>query len=251
MPVPAKHKGRPPQRPVCRMTQDMTIRAVVFDLDDTLYPERDYVHSGYGAVARHLQDSIGRREDFQGWLWNRFLAGQYDRAFNALSDHFRLGLSEEQIGELVSLYREHSPEIRPGAGIVDLLERLGGRCRLAILSDGLLPAQQLKLDALHIAQFFDTVVFTESLGPQAHKPSPAGFEAVAAKLDVPHDACAYVGDNPAKDFAAPNALGWRTIQYRFDGQIHAHKPALPGGQPQMVVTSPEDILAAIGKVGGQ
>lgn len=233
------------------MTQDRTIRAVVFDLDDTLYPERKYVYSGYGAVARHLQDSLGRGEDFQGWLWNRFLAGQYKRAFNDLSDHFDLGLSEEQIGELTSLYREHRPEIQPGAGIEDLLGRLRGRFRLAILSGGLLPAQQLKLDALQIAQFFDAVIFTEPLGPEARKPSPAGFEAVAARLDVPHAACAYVGDNPAKDFVAPNALGWRTIQYRFDGQIHAHKPALPGGQPQIVVTSPQEILAAIGKAEGQ
>ncbi len=233
------------------MTEDVTIRAVVFDLDDTLYPERDYVCSGYGAVSRHLQDSFGRREDFQGWLWNRFLAGEYKRAFNDLSDHFGLGLSDKQIGDLTSVYREHSPEIRPGAGIEDLLRQLRDRFRLGMLSDGVLPAQQLKLDALQIARFFEAVVFTESLGPESQKPSLAGFEAIAARLDAPHAACAYVGDNPAKDFAAPNALGWRTIQYRFDGQIHAHKPALPDGQPQILVTSPQEILAAIGKAAGQ
>lgn len=231
------------------MTQDMTIRAVVFDLDDTLYPERDYVYSGYGTIARHLQDSFGRGEDFQSWLWNRFLAGRHKRAFNDLSDHFRLGLSDEQIGELVWLYREHSPEIRPGAGIVDLLRRLRGRFRLGMLSDGALPAQQLKLDALQIARFFDAVVFTESLGPESQKPSPAGFEAITARFDAPHAACAYVGDNPAKDFAAANALGWRTIQYRFDGQIHAHKPAPPGGQPQIVVTSPGEIFEGLAEGG--
>ena len=31
-------------------------QTVVFDLDDTLYAERDYVLSGYGAVAEHLSD---------------------------------------------------------------------------------------------------------------------------------------------------------------------------------------------------
>ena len=233
------------------MTTPTEIIAVVFDLDDTLYAERDYVYSGYGAAARHLRDAFGRREDFQSWLWNRFLSGRYERAFNALSDHFHLALSDEQIGELVTVYCEHSPDIHPGQGIVQMIRSLGGRFRLGLLSDGMLPAQQLKLDALGIAEFFDAVVFTETLGRDAWKPSPAGFEAVASRLDVPHPACAYVADNPAKDFVAPNALGWWTIRYRFDGQIHAHKPAPPGGRPQIVATSPQEISAAIGKTAGQ
>ena len=233
------------------MTTPTEILAVVFDLDDTLYLERDYVRSGYAAVARHLRRQLGRDEPFEDWLWRRFVAGKYDRAFNALGEHFHLELSDEQIGELVTVYREHSPEIHPGRGIVEMLQRLLGRLGLGILTDGLLPAQQLKLSALRIAHFFDAVVFTESLGGESQKPSPAGFEAIAAKLDAPHAACAYVGDNPAKDFVAPNALGWRTIRYRFDGQIHAHKPAPPGGRPQIVATSPQEISAAIGKTAGQ
>lgn len=231
------------------MTTPTEILAVVFDLDDTLYAERDYVYSGYGAAARHLRDAFGRREDFQSWLWSRFLSGQYERAFNALSDHFHLALSDEQIGELVTVYREHSPDIHPGQGIVQMLQRLRGQLDLGILTDGFLPAQQLKLSALRIAHFFDAVVFTETLGRDAWKPSPAGFEAVASRLDVPHPACAYVADNPAKDFVAPNALGWRTIRYRFDGQVHSREAVLPGGRPQIVATSPGEIFEAVAEGG--
>ena len=67
-------------------------------------------------------------------------------------------------------------------------------------------------------------------------------------LGSPHGACAYVADNPEKDFVAPNALGWRTIQYLRPGQIHAHKPPAPGGEPQSRVRSPGDLAAGL-KVG--
>ena len=212
-------------------------RAVVFDLDDTLYPERQYVRSGYGAVARELRRRLGREERFEEWLWQRFCTGRGDRALDALVEQFGLGLSDEQIGELVQVYRTHGPDIRPYPGVIELLERLREHFRLGLLSDGFLPAQRLKLEALGIERHFHAVVFTESIGRDAWKPSPAGFELARDKLRVAHEACAYVSDNAAKDFIAPNALGWLTVQIRWPGQVHAARPAPPGGEPQTVVDS--------------
>ena len=59
------------------MARPLTIQAVVFDLDDTLYPERDYVRSGYRVVARHLAGMLKRDEPMDTWLWKRFLSGHY------------------------------------------------------------------------------------------------------------------------------------------------------------------------------
>ena len=126
----------------------------------------------------------------------------------------------------------------------DLLRRLKPR-PLGIVSDGFLPAQQLKLDALGLAGLFDAVVFTEALGRDAWKPSPRPFEALGRRLAVEASACAYVADNPAKDFAAPNALGWRTIQFRRPGQLHADRPACPGGRPHAVAHSVEQLWAEL------
>ena len=225
------------------MADSSTILAVVFDLDDTLYAERDYVRSGYTAVSRHLQESLGRTDDFSGWLWKRFEAGHTAGAFNALGEHFDLDLDTERILDLVGVYREHTPDIQPLEGMVDLLQSLRDAGRpLGLLSDGFLPAQQIKLDALGVGTLFDAICFTEAMGRDAWKPSAAGFKAVAEDLNVPHAACAYVSDNPAKDFVAPNALGWLTIQYRFPGQIHANNPAPNGGKPQEIVNTPEGLL---------
>ncbi len=221
------------------------VQAVVFDLDDTLFPERDYVRSGYRAVAEHLRRTRGVMRRFEDFMWDLFLSGQRSKVFDAAITHFKLGLNEAQIAELVEVYRNHTPTIAPYSGIPELLSLLGARYRLGLLSDGYLPAQRLKLQALKLERFFEAVLFTEQLGRDCWKPSPAGFQAITERLAAPPETCAHVADNPAKDFLAANRLGWRTIQYLRPGQIHAAKPAPPEGAPQTVVRTPDALCAAL------
>ena len=219
------------------------IRAVIFDLDDTLYLERNYVRSGFAAVGEHLRQKLARGNAFEQWMWRQFLAGRREKVFDALSQRFRLGLCSADIAELVRVYRDHRPGIRPARGVEAMLTQLRRRrMKLAVLSDGFLPAQRMKFEALGLARMFRTAVFTEELGRDAWKPSPRSFELIRKRLAVSHAACAYVGDNPAKDFLAPNSLGWLTVQWRRTGQVHAHKPAPDGGRPRRVVRSAPELL---------
>ena len=221
------------------------IRAVIFDLDDTLYPERQYVRSGYAAVCEHLRGAMGRDGPFEQFLWGRFCRGEAAGAFDDLSATYKLDLSADDIRGLLEVYRTHRPDIRPFESIPDLLALLHGRCKLGLLSDGFLPAQQLKLEALKLGRFFEETVFTDQMGRDAWKPSPAGFERIGDLLGEAHAACAYVADNPAKDFVAPNALGWLTVQYRQPGQVHADKPAPQAGDPAAVVSLPGQLYQAL------
>jgi putative hydrolase of the HAD superfamily len=227
------------------MKASSTIQAVVFDLDDTLYAERDYVRSGFAAVARHLAGG-GRDAGALGtYLWDNFLAGRSAKAFDAAGTHFGLNLSPADIAELVEIYRTHRPAIQPYGGIPDFLALLREDHRLGLLSDGFLPAQELKLEALKLRRFFDEVLFTETLGRSAWKPSTQGFEALSRRFDLPGEAMAYVADNPAKDFVAPNALGWRSIQFLRPGQVHSHHHAPPAGQPRIILRDLGQLRAAL------
>ena len=98
---------------------------------------------------------------------------------------------------------------------------------------------------MKLRRFFDAVVFTEELGREFWKPSPRGFELIRESLSVPHEACVYVADNLTKDFVAPNALGWRTIQYLRAEQVHSGLAAADGGQPQQIVRSPGALWEAL------
>jgi putative hydrolase of the HAD superfamily len=227
------------------MGNGQPVQAVVFDLDDTLYSERQYVRGGYAAVGEALRARLGRGDAFESWLWDRFCRGRSAGAFDAMNERFSLGLGPEQITELVVVYRGHRPQIAPRDGAVEMLARLAPRVRLGLLTDGFLPAQRLKLDALGIERFFHAVVFTEAMGRECWKPSPAGFEAIRAKLDVPHEACAYVGDNPSKDFLAPNRLGWRTVRLACQDQVHGNLPAPPGGEPAITIGRLDDLDAVL------
>ena len=233
------------------MSTTQRIQAIVFDLDDTLYAERDYVRSGYHAVACHLRERLGRSDAFEDWLWARFLAGRSAGALDALNAEFALALTAARIADLVTVYRNHRPDIQPRGGAAELLERLRRRYPLGLLSDGFLPAQQLKLDALGLEGAFDAVVFTEAMGRDCWKPSPAGYLAVAERLGVRRDRCAYVADNPAKDFLAANELGWRTVRLLCEGQVHADKLPPPGGGAQVTVGDLAEIETALGSRAGQ
>lgn len=227
------------------MTDSPNISAVVFDLDDTLYAERDYVRSGYLAVAAHLQARLNRDGPWADWLWQRFLAGKVQRAFNDLSDAFGLSLQEADIAELINVYRTHRPRLRAFADIPPLLSLLRADYKLGLLSDGYLPTQALKLEAVGLERFFDAVLFTESLGRQAWKPATEGFEWIARRLETPHAQCCYVADNVAKDFIPPNRLGWRTIQYVRPGQLYSSHRATGDALPQTLVRSPEELRDAV------
>lgn len=225
-------------------TKRTSLQAVVFDMDDVLYPERQYVHSGYQAVGDYLRQTLGWQDDFAAWLWERFLDGQANGAMDALAVHFSLP-AEPSIQRLVQVYREHVPTIRPYGGIPEMLGRLGAMYGLGLLSDGFLPAQRLKLQALGLERLFDAVVFTEEIGRDAWKPSPRGFELIAQRLGAQHRQCAYVADNVSKDFVAPNALGWRTVQFIANGQIYSNVPTPPGGKPAIIARDLEELYRAL------
>jgi putative hydrolase of the HAD superfamily len=201
------------------------LRCVVFDIDDTLYLERDYVRSGFAAVSRYLEQEKGMT-GFLQLAWGQFLDGRRGDTFNYALRH--LGAPEEWVSELVSIYRHHSPGITLLPDAEALLTALTGRVHLAVISDGPLASQSKKVAALCLSRWFSLIVLTDVYGQQFCKPHPRAFEEVQLKYAVTGKQCMYIADNPAKDFAAPVRLGWRTLRVRRDGGLHQAAASTPG-----------------------
>lgn len=213
----------------------MRARAIIFDMDDTLYAEEDYIRSGYRAIAVRLAvNGISPQKIFD-LLWDIFSHDPQEKVFNVVMAKLNIPETPELVNELITLYREHKPDIAPTEGVIELLEYLSGKYRLGLISDGYLPGQHNKLEALGIRKYFDEVIFTESLGREFWKPSARAFEIIADKLGVAHSECVYIGDNEKKDFIGPNALGWQTICLKATFQVHSHKTAPPDGLPQQYI----------------
>jgi putative hydrolase of the HAD superfamily len=147
---------------------------VAFDLDDTLYPEREFVHSGFMAVAQHLDDlGVIDAESFFNTAAGLFAAGARGNIFDLALEKLALVFPAARVKELVRVYREHPPQIRPFADSVRLLQPLKANgVILALISDGPHPTQQNKLRALGLEAWFDHLVFTGAQGEDWGKPSP-------------------------------------------------------------------------------
>ncbi len=220
------------------------VRCVVFDVDDTLYLERDYVHSGFLAVGKRVRETLAVPGFFDA-AWRRFESGDRGDLFNrALTD---IGVSDtpELIDELVRCYRTHEPRIGLLPDARRALEQLYGDITLGAITDGPVPSQRAKVRALGVRAWTDALVITGELGEGFGKPHPRAYELVEDQTGVPARACAYVADNPHKDFVAPHRRGWATVRIRRPGGLHVDAPS--GNDVELEVTCLDELLAAMGR----
>jgi putative hydrolase of the HAD superfamily len=196
---------------------------VVFDVDDTLYLEHDYVRSGFHAVDAWATESLGIH-GFEKLAWTAFEDGVRGSIFDAALIGCGLEPTPELIARLVGVYREHTPAIGLLPDAAACLGALKGRARLAVVSDGPLQSQLAKVRALGLEALVDEIVLTEELGAGFGKPNPRAFELVEERLGAAGGACVYVADNPAKDFDGPAGRGWRTVRIRRAGGLHRDVP---------------------------
>lgn len=192
----------------------MQNKVVVFDLEDTLYQEIDFLKSGYHAVADYLTKSYGTH-DLYAEMLEAYLSGEKDVFQKVLDDHH---LTTDK-SELLDVYRYHLPQIHLHSKVRSVLEQLKGKCHLAMVTDGRLQTKRNIINALGLYEFFEwtDVYISDEVGHL--KTAPYSFEKIMETYPDCH--YIYVGDNPAKDFLVPNRLGWMTVCVLDNGQnIH-------------------------------
>ena len=218
------------------------LKCVIFDLDDTLCDEADYYHSGLTVVAAAIADRYHvNKERVFDLLWAEFNAGNRRRTFNAALEKLNLQYDAPTIAELIDTLRNHTPTLTLPPDSKRLLELLRPRYKLALLTDGFLPAQQLKVHSLGLEKCFDYILYTEKLGREYWKPAKKGFETVLQAMNIsPSQAC-YIGDNAEKDFIAPNALGMTSIQFHRQNPLHTTPPPDENAKPAYKVDTLADL----------
>ncbi len=222
-------------------------RAIVFDLDDTLYAERQYVISGMRAVAdwAHRELGLSARRSFAE-LRALFHAGVRGDTFDRwLASH---GLNHHgRVAAIVQVYRAHRPRITLRDGVRRLLERLRRTHRLGLVTDGPLAVQRQKVAALQLQPLIHATVFSDTWGRAAWKPSVRPFLAVLDRLSIRGSEAVYVGDNPTKDFRGPRQLGMETIRVRrADGLYRDLEPPSVEYAPDMEIARVEELADLAG-----
>ena len=220
------------------------LKAIVFDLDDTLYPERQYALSGFSAVADWAESTLGiPRERGYAELVAYFEDGVRGDTFNRwLEAH---GIEPELwLPEMVKCYRDHSPSLEPYPETHSVLRSLRGHYRLGLITQGHGPGQQRKLEALGLEGAFEAVVILGQEHRQDWKPSQVPFERLLSELDLAGSQAAYIGDNVLKDFVGARRLGMLTIWVRRPEGEHVND--VPPGPEYLADIELPDLTALEG-----
>ena len=231
------------------MNQNMQmLKAIVFDLDDTLYPERQYALSGFGAVADWADGSLGiPREQGYAELEAYFNSGVRGDTFNRWMEAH--GEEPDRwIPEMVKAYREHTPSLEPYPEMHAVLKSLQDDYRLGLITQGHKPGQQRKLEALKLTKTFEATIILGEEDRQDWKPKRVSFERILAQLDLAGNEAAYIGDNPLKDFVGPRELGMLTIWIRRpEGE---HVDDLPPGPEYLAEIELPDLTSLANTLEG-
>lgn len=188
---------------------------LVFDLDDTLYKEIDFLKSAYRHIAFLLE------EDLDDYIYEEMIELYEEGAstFDVIKEKYDFEMS---VKEMVHEYRYHLPTISLNRETELLLEELKSKeVMMGVITDGRGESQRNKLHALGILDLFEDLIISGEFGSE--KPDEANFKYYNNKY--PNKSFTYIGDNFKKDFLSPNKLAWRTIGILDDGQ-NIHKQDL-------------------------
>jgi HAD superfamily hydrolase (TIGR01549 family) len=236
----------------------MTVRAVLFDLDDTLFDHRGCSQDGLAAVQQ-CHDSLAAMPFAQlervhatllEQLHGEVMLGRVPLE-EARRERFRRLLvaagvtpPEGLVERTAATYRDRYKEARravPGAG--QLLAVLTGRVRIAIVSNNLFDEQQEKLRVCGLDLYVHALVVSERIG--VSKPDPIIFGAALERMACRPDEAVMVGDSWAADIAGARAAGIRAIWFNPLGL------PLPEGAPPIAQLRSLDLPQAAREILGE
>lgn len=187
------------------------IKVLIFDLDDTVYYEKEYVLGAFKKVAYYLGNKYEKNEEK---LYSRMkeildTLGR-GKIFNIICEENNFN---ENIKALVDMYRNSKPklELYEDSKIFLFWARENGY-KLGIITDGCSKVQWNKIDALKVEKLVDKIIVTDDLGKEFWKPHKKSYLNMMSYFNISEDECIYVGDNPNKDFIGAKELGMKTIR---------------------------------------
>jgi putative hydrolase of the HAD superfamily len=203
------------------------IDAVLFDLDDTLFPQEAWLAGAWDAVARAAEPAGVDPAALRAAL-RRIAAegsdrgGIIDRALRAVT------AAPVAVGPLVDAFRRHrAGALAPYPRVPELVRRLRSVVPVGLVSDGDVGIQRDKLRAIGMEDAFDVVVWSDELGRDRRKPAPAPFVRALELLGLPAARVVFVGDRPDKDISGASGVGMRSLRVRTGEYAHNEDVVAP------------------------
>lgn len=237
-------------RAVFHDSGDNTVKAVLFDFDDTLHLRDHAFGEACHAFLRRYYPSISEEEhavrhadmvQFDAYGYHRpvsyreyiekYLTKWENAVYNTADDALR------------GFFLEFASNSVPVDGVVHVLQELRRRGYLiGVITNGLTLLQDHKLGFSGLRPFVDVTVVHETEG--IGKPDPEIFRRTAARLGVPCETCLFVGDHPQNDIEGALSAGMQAVRIDY-GCFPPHHPIydkpIPQGVPE--IHHLDDLLA--------
>ncbi|WP_316811420.1 HAD family hydrolase [Pedobacter heparinus] len=188
---------------------------VIFDLDDTLYKEIDYLVSAYRHIALNIVKPT--RKDLVEKMLHHYYSGS--NVFDWVLEEYSSVVPNLNKELLLNEYRNHVPNIELDNATRFFLNSIKEKgIKSGLITDGRSVTQRNKLLSLGLKDYFDDIIISEEFGSE--KPDYRNF--VFFENKYPEANFIYIADNLNKDFIAPLNLGWQMVCIR-DGNKNIHK----------------------------
>lgn len=200
------------------------IKLLIFDLDDTLYYEKEYVLCAFRNVCRFLADRYKKSEDdlYKSCI---DILDKYGRGkiFDMLCANNNI---KHNIKELVNIYRGSEPSLKLYKDSQEILTWAKvNNIKTGIITDGCSVVQWNKIRALSLNDKIDKIIVTDDYGEGYSKPNTRSYKEMLDFFKVDAKDSIYIGDNPDKDFIGAKSIGMKTIRIIRKNGDHIDKNA--------------------------
>jgi YjjG family noncanonical pyrimidine nucleotidase len=218
-----------------RATNPARYPVVLFDLDNTL---SDFTAAQREALPGLLGDhgvenGAEYLDTFRALatpLWHQLEAGELtlatlnDERFRRLIEHTDLDLDPSVLAPEYLAWLSTSGDLIPGS--LELLDRLHGRVRLGLITNGYSEVQRPRLDHFDLGKYFESITVSSEIGHA--KPGAAFFDVAFEQLGHPdRDGVLVVGDSLTSDIAGGAAAGCATCWF------NPREQPLPNDEPAL------------------
>lgn len=216
------------------------IKAVIFDLDDTLYPEDKFVESGFNAVSKYISNRYGLDcKKIIAILKRDFKNGIKKNNFDILLKKLHLDAKDLKI--LVGIYKHHKPLISLYPDAERFLDKKAREIKLGLITNGDKVSQKNKISVLKIKKYFSAIIISTTFGDDDWKSSKKSFNYLLKSIKVRPSETVYVGDNPRRDFAGAKKLGIFTVRIKRKDGIYNQLKANNENKSDSIISNLKDI----------
>ncbi|WP_058308972.1 HAD family hydrolase [Gracilibacillus massiliensis] len=227
------------------------METIIFDVDDTLYdqlqPFRNAVHQQLNASysKKQVESLYLTSRKYSDNVFEKHMNGEITalelqtyRITQACKD-FGLNLSYQEAVAFQEAYLREQNQISLFSEIEVLLNHLSSNhYQLAVLTNGEVDHQMMKVDQLGITKWIPKENIFVSAGVGHSKPSHKVFEHLEEKLKLSKDNTIYIGDSFENDIVGAKQVGWKAIWMNHRSR---EKPD-SNYQADYIIQNPNDLL---------